>query len=79
MLRVEAHEIARAAPEVALVGEEIVDLVGLAFEPAKVLDRHVDEGVLRVPGIERDDDEDDVVPRLGHLDVEEHEVVVRAC
>ena len=37
--RLEAHKVAGAGPEVALVGEKIVDLVGVAFEPAERFDR----------------------------------------
>src|SRR4051812_10557887 len=75
---VEADEVAAASPEIALVAEEIVDLVGLVVEPAELVDRDVDVGVLEMKWVERDDDEDDVIPRRGHFRIIEDEVVVRA-
>ena len=75
-LGVEADEIAAAGPDVAVVGEQVVHLVGISGHPAEFLEWDVDECVLCVPHVEVHDDEDDVIPRGGHLDVVEDEVVV---
>src|SRR5437773_1937287 len=66
-VRVERDEIAPAAPEVALVVEQVVHLIRVAFKPAELFDWHVNVGVVSLIRIEVDDDEDDVVARLSHF------------
>src|SRR5260221_2593443 len=78
LVGMEPHKIAASAPEIALVAEQIVHLVSLVLDPAELIDRHIDERILKMEWIERDDDQDDVVPRRGHLRVVEDEVVFRA-
>ena len=73
---VEFHVISPAVPGVTSVAQEIVDLVGLAFDHAKLVDRHINITVLFAEWVEIHHDQDDVVPRRRHLPVTKDRVVI---
>ncbi len=74
---IQLHVVARAAPEIARAGKQIVDLVALAGVDVQIFERQVHEPRLLVVRIEVDHHQDLVHPILGALGEGDDLVVLR--
>src|SRR5450432_2396892 len=72
----ERDVIAPSMPDVAGVGEQVVDFVAVAADFIEIFARRVDKSGLRVERIEIQRDENDAVARRGHLAVKKDRVVL---
>jgi hypothetical protein len=68
--------VAPAMPDIALISQEIMHLVTVTPNLAKLFDRRLDPATLGMERIKIHDDENDAVTRGSHLAVEEKRLVL---